>query len=103
MAIERLKRCGPHFIGHLCAERLARPRAHGTVPRPPFMSPPLLPPSAAPSVESGESAESKPSSLRRFLGYVWPYSGLIARATACGMLKFVLPSTMALSFRFLTD
>ncbi len=43
------------------------------------------------------------SSLRRFLGYVWPYSGLIARATGCGMLKFILPSTMALSFRFLTD
>jgi subfamily B ATP-binding cassette protein MsbA len=42
-------------------------------------------------------------SLRRFLGYVWPYSGLIARATGCGMLKFLLPSTMALSFRFLTD
>ncbi len=42
-------------------------------------------------------------SLSRFLGYVWPYSGLIARATGCGMLKFILPSTMALSFRFLTD
>jgi ABC-type multidrug transport system fused ATPase/permease subunit len=42
-------------------------------------------------------------SLPRFLGYVWPYSGLIARATGCGMLKFILPSTMALSFRFLTD
>jgi subfamily B ATP-binding cassette protein MsbA len=49
------------------------------------------------------SRETKPSSLRRFLRYVWPYSGLIARATGCGMLKFVLPSTMALSFRFLTD
>ena len=47
--------------------------------------------------------ENKPSSLRRFLRYVWPYAGLIARATGCGMLKFVLPSTMALSFRFLTD
>ena len=42
-------------------------------------------------------------SLRRFLAYVWPYSRLIALATGCGMLKFVLPSTMALSFRFLTD
>lgn len=49
------------------------------------------------------SRANKPSSLRRFLRYVWPYSGLIARATGCGMLKFVLPSTMALSFRFLTD
>src|SRR5262245_54802446 len=42
-------------------------------------------------------------SLRRFLAYVWPYYGLIARATGAGMLKFVLPSTMALSLRFLTD
>lgn len=42
-------------------------------------------------------------SLIRFLAYVWPYSRLIALATGCGMLKFVLPSTMALSFRFLTD
>ncbi len=42
-------------------------------------------------------------SLPRFLTYVWPYWGLIARATGCGMLKFLLPSTMALSFRFLTD
>src|SRR5262245_7225966 len=42
-------------------------------------------------------------SLLRFLAYVWPYSRLIGLATGCGMLKFVLPSTMALSFRFLTD
>jgi len=62
-------------------------------------------PSARPSsvAPASTSAERKRSSLRRFLSYVWPYSGLIARATGCGMLKFVLPSTMALSFRFLTD
>ena len=42
-------------------------------------------------------------SLGRFLTYVWPYTGLIVRATGCGMLKFILPSTMALSLRFLTD
>ena len=42
-------------------------------------------------------------SLHRFLDYVWPYSGLILRATGVGMLKFVLPSTMALALRFLTD
>jgi ATP-binding cassette, subfamily B, putative efflux pump len=48
-------------------------------------------------------AARRRSSLRRFLSYVWPYWSLIARATGCGMLKFVLPSTMALSFRFLTD
>jgi ATP-binding cassette, subfamily B, putative efflux pump len=42
-------------------------------------------------------------SLPRFLAYVWPYWGLLVRATGCGMLKFILPSTMALSLRFLTD
>jgi ABC-type multidrug transport system fused ATPase/permease subunit len=72
----------------------------------------MSPPSAISPVTSSSrrlstgpspSALSPRSSLRRFLGYVWPYSGLIARATGCGMLKFVLPSTMALSFRFLTD
>ena len=51
--------------------------------------------------ESASSAAPQPPtlrrrSLRRFLAYVWPYSGLIARATGCGMLKFILPSTMAL-------
>jgi subfamily B ATP-binding cassette protein MsbA len=42
-------------------------------------------------------------SLRRFLAYVRPYYGLILQATSVGMLKFVLPSTMALALRFLTD
>jgi ABC-type multidrug transport system fused ATPase/permease subunit len=46
--------------------------------------------------------ERRPS-LFRFLAYVWPYTGLIVRATGAGMLKFILPSTMALSLRFLTD
>jgi hypothetical protein len=58
--------------------------------------------SSAASPDSPVAAH-RPSSLRRFLRYVWPYYGLIARATGAGMLKFVLPSTMALSFRFLTD
>ncbi len=41
--------------------------------------------------------------LARFMAYVWPYSGLIGLATAAGLFKFVLPSTMALAFKFLTD
>ena len=58
--------------------------------------------------ESAPTAAPAPTapqrrSLRRFLAYVWPYYGLIARATGAGMLKFILPSTMALSLRFLTD
>jgi len=59
--------------------------------------------SPVPPAPAAQNSARPRSSLRRFLGYVWPYSGLIARATGCGMLKFLLPSTMALSFRFLTD
>ena len=42
-------------------------------------------------------------SLRRFLRYVYPYMGLITGATFCGVLKFIMPSTMALSVKYLTD
>src|SRR2546427_13180653 len=41
--------------------------------------------------------------LVRFLSYVRPYARLIALATVCGMAKFILPSTMALTLRFITD
>ena len=41
--------------------------------------------------------------LVRFLAYVRPYTRLIWMATLCGMAKFVLPSTMALSIKFITD
>lgn len=58
---------------------------------------------ASTASQSSVAGAARPTSLRRFLRYVWPYYGLIARATGAGMLKFVLPSTMALSFRFLTD
>jgi ABC-type multidrug transport system fused ATPase/permease subunit len=63
---------------------------------------PLMYESASPA-EPVRSLAERGHSLSRFLAYVWPYSGLIARATGCGMLKFILPSTMALSLRFLTD
>jgi ATP-binding cassette, subfamily B, putative efflux pump len=56
-----------------------------------------------PSPELAAAPANTRRSLRRFLSYVWPYYGLIARATAAGMLKFILPSTMALALRFLTD
>jgi ABC-type multidrug transport system fused ATPase/permease subunit len=56
-------------------------------------------PALAPALTAAQTRRS----LTRFLRYVWPYYGLLARATACGMLKFVLPSTMALALRFITD
>ena len=43
------------------------------------------------------------SSLVRFLGYVRPYGGLIAIAVMCGILKFVLPASVAISQRFVID
>lgn len=43
------------------------------------------------------------SSLVRFLGYVWPYAGLIASAVFAGILKFTLPASLAVSLRFVTD
>src|SRR5262245_17371493 len=41
--------------------------------------------------------------LLRFLAYVRPYTGPIGVATLCGMAKFILPSTMALTLKFITD
>src|SRR5947207_1626696 len=46
---------------------------------------------------------TKRRALVRFLSYVRPYTRLIALATLCGMAKFILPSTMALTLRFITD
>jgi ATP-binding cassette, subfamily B, putative efflux pump len=41
--------------------------------------------------------------LRRFLEYVRPHAGLVVVATLCGMAKFILPSSMALTLKFITD
>jgi ATP-binding cassette, subfamily B, putative efflux pump len=41
--------------------------------------------------------------LIRFLAYVRPYLRLIWLATLCGMAKFILPSSMALTLKFITD
>ena len=43
------------------------------------------------------------SALVRFFAYVRPYTRLIVLATLCGMAKFILPSTMALTLKFITD
>lgn len=60
---------------------------------------------AAASIDSStpDYQTQTPSSLRRFLGYVKPYWRLITFATLCGILKFLLPATLALSLRFVTD
>jgi subfamily B ATP-binding cassette protein MsbA len=41
--------------------------------------------------------------LRRFMRYVEPYIGVIAMAVLAGILKFILPCTMALSLKYLID
>jgi ATP-binding cassette, subfamily B, putative efflux pump len=41
--------------------------------------------------------------LARFLRYARPYLGLFFAAALAGMVKFILPSTMALALKFLTD
>jgi len=46
---------------------------------------------------------SNRGAIVRFVGYVRPYLRLIVMATLCGMLKFILPSTMALTLKFITD
>lgn len=43
------------------------------------------------------------NSLRRFLAYVKPYWRALALATSCGILKFLLPATMAIALRFVID
>jgi subfamily B ATP-binding cassette protein MsbA len=48
-------------------------------------------------------ASPKRRALTRFLAYVRPYTRLIVLATLCGMAKFILPSSMALTLKFITD
>jgi subfamily B ATP-binding cassette protein MsbA len=43
------------------------------------------------------------NALRRFLAYVKPYTSIVVLATLCGITKFLLPLTMAVSIRFITD
>lgn len=66
---------------------------------------------SAPPVRSAQAEPAAPwrapvrrdATLSRFLAYVRPYWSLLLGATVAGMLKFVLPSTMALALRFITD
>ena len=37
------------------------------------------------------------------MGYVRPYAGILAIATFCGILRFFLPASLAVSLRFVTD
>jgi ABC-type multidrug transport system fused ATPase/permease subunit len=53
----------------------------------------------SPSVGS----RTTPSPLLRFLRYVWPHTPLLLGAVLCGILKFILPVTLAVSIRYLTD
>ena len=52
-----------------------------------------------------DSAPRDPNrhALRRFMRYVWPYTPTLALAVLCGILKFILPCTMALSLKYLID
>jgi subfamily B ATP-binding cassette protein MsbA len=49
------------------------------------------------------TASTNRRALVRFVAYVRPYTRLLVLATVCGMAKFVLPSTMALTLKFITD
>src|SRR5262245_3896105 len=85
-------------------KRCAAPAPFGASARPGAACARVLSPMYEPALSAAPAPlPARRRSLPRFLAYVWPYSRLIGLATACGMLKFVLPSTMALSFRFLTD
>ncbi len=51
-----------------------------------------------------QSAEPAPrAALWRFLAYVRPYTALLAFAVFCGILKFLLPATLAITQRFVID
>src|ERR1043165_3228639 len=47
--------------------------------------------------------DPKRRSLQRFLRYIRPYMGLTTAAVLFGCVKFILPSTTAISIRYLTD
>ena len=54
------------------------------------------------SSEAPTVTQPKPA-LGRFMAYVWPYSWTIGMATLCGILKFILPASLAVTLRFITD
>lgn len=68
------------------------PPAAGTAPFP------------APVAVSTPNSNPRPaSSLRRFIGYVRPYAGLILTATFFGIFKLCVPATMAIAQSYVID
>jgi subfamily B ATP-binding cassette protein MsbA len=61
------------------------------------------PMASVPSHVPGRDPTQQRRSLWRFMGYVRPYIGLCAAAALCGLMKFVLPASTAISLRFLAD
>ena len=60
----------------------------------------------SPSQSTLDSSTEPPASgraLRRFLGYVKPYVGLILLATFCGIFKLCVPATMAIAQSYVID
>jgi ABC-type multidrug transport system fused ATPase/permease subunit len=82
---------------------LCAPAFCGTVRWPGMSVPSLRSDQVEPTAAPSRSLARRGATLSRFLAYVWPYRRLLLGATCAGMLKFLLPSTMALSLRFLTD
>jgi subfamily B ATP-binding cassette protein MsbA len=62
-----------------------------------------VPSSITSDFETAASPVKPRSSLRRFLRYVKPYWFMIACATLCGTLKFLLPASIAIAQRFVID
>ncbi|MDF2440115.1 MAG: ATP-binding cassette, subfamily putative efflux pump [Abditibacteriota bacterium] len=66
-------------------------------------SSPTLPASASQSTLSHVGSAPPQRALRRFLGYVKPYAGLIWLATFCGIFKLCVPATMAVAQSYVID
>ena len=55
------------------------------------------------SFMTSPQTQSARSPLMRFLGYVKPYTPILIIAVACGILRFLLPASLAISQRFVID
>ena len=58
-------------------------------------------------VQATETSDNKNTprrdSLRRFLGYVVPYRGMIAAAIACGVVRYLVPLALPWTVKILVD
>lgn len=92
-----------------CAKRkyMAVSKADSTADLKPSLKPPSLRKFPSPRkfqvFRKVQARDAAPSSLVRFLGYVRPYAGLISMAVFAGILKFILPASLAVALRFVTD